>query len=365
MSYKVVFQKPIHATVLNRFYHVTATNCSSKKLGAKLCKMLNPSAKRSWYPSFTDMNTLPSVKSLTKVKHEPSKQGNRRIAVLNKLFMKHITDLMSSGSSSVDIVGRGIEISKVKISPDLQRVNIFWVCKGDTSDEDTEALLSRMAGPIRHELSTLRLMGEVPYIVFVKDRLEAQIVDLDRRLARADFGEDYAPTELGHLLKTDFTLATKLSPEMKAKIKQLEDEMPIEEEPIPEMTHNVFGLEHDKIMNRLVAARRKSKEAWSNVDLDNNVIKYRAPAEKSPEVDTKSQKQDLAEFLHKRQIQQNKIHKEMRDARALQAIQLNDRNEQPDDEDDDMDYEEEDDDSFIYTGNLGNGNDLWNKKSAQ
>lgn len=68
---------------------------------------------RKWHPTYSEMNTLPSIKSLTKVSHEPGKRGVRRIAVLNKLFMKHITDLMSTGSSGLDIVGRGIEISKV------------------------------------------------------------------------------------------------------------------------------------------------------------------------------------------------------------------------------------------------------------
>lgn len=47
-------------------------------------------------------------------------------------------------------------------------MNVFWVCKGDLSDKETEVLLNKIAGPLRHELSTLRVMGEVPYVVFVK-----------------------------------------------------------------------------------------------------------------------------------------------------------------------------------------------------
>lgn len=56
---------------------------------------------------------MPSVKSLTKIKYEPGKRGVRRKAMLNKLFMKNITDLMSTGTMSMHVVGRGIEISKV------------------------------------------------------------------------------------------------------------------------------------------------------------------------------------------------------------------------------------------------------------
>lgn len=59
---------------------------------------------------------MPSVKSLTKTQHEPGKRSVRRAAMLNKMFMKQITDLMSTGTVSMNIVGRGIEISKVLIS---------------------------------------------------------------------------------------------------------------------------------------------------------------------------------------------------------------------------------------------------------
>jgi hypothetical protein len=43
------------------------------------------------------------------------KQGQnfRRVAVLNKLFMRHITDMMASGEVASEIFGRGIEISRV------------------------------------------------------------------------------------------------------------------------------------------------------------------------------------------------------------------------------------------------------------
>lgn len=57
---------------------------------------------------------LPSVKSLTKTQKESGKRAIRRTAMLNKVFMKQITDIMSTGTVSMDIVGRGIEISKVR-----------------------------------------------------------------------------------------------------------------------------------------------------------------------------------------------------------------------------------------------------------
>ncbi|CAG4946789.1 unnamed protein product [Colias eurytheme] len=276
--------------------------------------MLNPKGKRQWYPSQSiDMNMLPSLKSLTKTTKEPDNRGVRRMAVLNKLFMKHITDIMSTGTVSMDIVGRGIEISKVQVTPDFKTVNVFWVCKSKSTDEETERVLKNTAGRLRHELSTLRLMGEIPYIGFVKDKQEARIVDLDRRLAQADYGEDYTPTDVGQILKSEFTLDMKLPPDVKAIIKKMEDEQEIVDDPIPDMTNSIYGLDHTKIMNRLLAARKRTSDAWASLDSDSPVISYRKSEETSSNVDLKKQKQELAEFLLKRQILQNKLHKKSKE----------------------------------------------------
>ncbi|KAG6456532.1 hypothetical protein O3G_MSEX009762 [Manduca sexta] len=329
-----------------RYYHMSCALYNLKKQGMKLCKMVNPKTKRQWYPQI-EAPAMPSLKSLTKVKNEPGKRGIRRMAMLNKMFMKQITDMMSTGTVAMDIVGRGIEISKVNISPDFQRVNVFWVCKGDTTDEETETLLNKTAGALRHELSTLRVMGQVPYISFVKDHQEARLVDLDRCLAAADYGEDFKATDMGHILKSEFTLVTKLSAEMKAKIQRIEEELPIEDDAIPEMTHNVYGLDHAKIMSRLLAARKKSRDAWQNLGND-SVISYRVSQEsKPPEVNTTSQSKELAEFLQKRQILQNKLSKQLRSSNVdWMAHDKEDDNEEEiiyDDEyEDELFYEEDD-----------------------
>lgn len=68
---------------------------------------------RQWYPTQLETDIMPSVKSLTKTQNEPGKRAIRRSSMLNKMFMKHITDLMSTSTVAIDVVGRGIEISKV------------------------------------------------------------------------------------------------------------------------------------------------------------------------------------------------------------------------------------------------------------
>ncbi|PZC83766.1 hypothetical protein B5X24_HaOG206923 [Helicoverpa armigera] len=331
----------------HRLYHLSCANFSFKKQGIKLCKMINPKSKRQWYPSQQlNADALPTVQSLTKQKYEPGKRGQRRTAMLNKMFMKQITDMLSTGTVSMDVVGRGIEISKVNVTPDLNAVNVFWVCKGDASDDETEKLLNKVAGGLRHELSTLRVMGEIPYIVFVKDKQETHLIDLDRRLALADYGEDYVPTDMGHMLKSEFVLNTKLSPEVKAKIKKLEDDLPIFEEPIPEMTHNVYGLDHSKIMSRLLAARKKTRDAWSTLNTENDVISYRVNPDKVPE-SVSNQRKELADFLMQRQILEKKIQKRLKDSR--QDLLLTEKAEETEEvEDDDEYYEDSDEESYNY-----------------
>lgn len=39
--------------------------------------------------------------------------NSRRSKVLNKVFMRYITDIMATGQYSSEIVGRGIEINRV------------------------------------------------------------------------------------------------------------------------------------------------------------------------------------------------------------------------------------------------------------
>lgn len=57
---------------------------------------------------------------------------------------------------------------QVKVTSDFKSLNVFWICKGDARDDEIEYLLNSVAGILRHELSILRLMGEVPFVTFVK-----------------------------------------------------------------------------------------------------------------------------------------------------------------------------------------------------
>jgi len=76
----------------------------------------------------------------------------------------------------------------------------------------------------------------------------------------------------------------------------------MQEEPIPEMTHCVFGLDHDKILKRLLAAKKKSHDAWLSLNDENKVISYRSPPTDTSQPSVGNQKKELAEFLLQRQV---------------------------------------------------------------
>ena len=195
--------------------------------------------KRGWYnsPSQGTLNQFSSVKSIS----NPTgvqKHTNRRITVLNHLFMKNITDLMATGAMAESITGLGIEVSHVRIAPDFQNINVFWLAKGDEDDEAIENLLRKCSGHLRHELSQLRVMGEVPRIHFVKDLEFAKYVEVERILKGADKGSE------------DDEVATH----EEAQEKLIDH--------LPEMRHDVFGLPHNVIFSKIQEKLKVTKVAW-------------------------------------------------------------------------------------------------------
>lgn len=195
--------------------------------------------KKSWY-SNSDSPKLTSPAGLSRNQGQ-GKEQLRRVSVLNKLFMKNITDLMATGDVSEKLLGRGLEVSRVKVGSDFQGVNVYWLAKGNDHDDEIQTVLNMAAHSIRHELSQLRLMGEVPKITFVKDRIYAKVLEVDHLLEGADLGE------------TNLDL--------------LDDDNDHEEDSLPEMRNDVFGLNQSEIMERVTRRLKKSKNAWEKYEM--------------------------------------------------------------------------------------------------
>jgi len=70
--------------------------------------------RKVWYKPNVGAN--PTFEELIKqtTKNSAGRQTSKRLAVLNKLLMENITDLMATGENSDKLMGYGLEISKVK-----------------------------------------------------------------------------------------------------------------------------------------------------------------------------------------------------------------------------------------------------------
>lgn len=156
-------------------------------------------------------------------------------------------------------------MSCVKVSPDFQSLNIFWLAQDDENDSDIEQILRTMAGSVRHELSQLRLMGEVPRIYFVRDKHFSKAIEVDALLSKADFGADFVPTDPTLFMKATLELQMKLSDDIRARIyeaeEEAEDDDSVEEE-FPVMRNDVMGIDHSYIMKKITVNMDKTKKAW-------------------------------------------------------------------------------------------------------
>ncbi|XP_030381585.1 uncharacterized protein LOC115629285 [Scaptodrosophila lebanonensis] len=247
------------------------------KIFSKLFGNRIAGSKKRWYPS-TDVNNSgstgfqpPSVvfqasqfgKSGRNNASGP-KQNTRRMSVLNKLFMAHITDLLATGEAADIIVGRGLQISLVKTSPDFSCVNVYWIGSGNLQEDAAlETDLQRCSGMLRHELSQLRLMGEVPRIKFLRDKSKTKLHSLELILqSEKEKGEVVEP-----LQSFDVTQTARYEFYGNSATCPVPNESGDALYTLPEMRHDVLGLDHRLIMSKVLRKMMKSKQAWDRSQL--------------------------------------------------------------------------------------------------
>lgn len=233
------------------------------KILTKLFGGRTTGSKKRWIPSNNmtiseAKGALSATTDIGKSVRRNSKDASRRMKVLNKLFMSHITDLLATGEVSEQILGKGLQIFRTKVSQDFAYISVYWMGTGDTkTDIELEAELKRCSGVLRHQLSQLDLMGRVPRIQFVKDNSQASMQQVETVLKKLAVDsdkegeqslEDYSnQIEKAHFFGSDISV-----------IQSYEDD----NMELPKMRHDVFGLDHSAIMNRILAKMHKSQDAW-------------------------------------------------------------------------------------------------------
>lgn len=228
-----------------RLFSTSSTWYSSPSKAAKvLSKLMNggkASKKKRYYDETSDRAPKFMAATTLANTNRQGKESNRRVAVLNKLFMKNITDLMATGSFASDLYGYGIQISRVRVAPDFREASIYWFSTNMNKDVKIDGVLKPLAFRLRHELSQLRLMGEIPQLSFVQDKQYYIEGLLNSLLKEADYGDQEKDAD----------------DEAVVLVAEVEDRLCE-----PEMKHDILGLDHAQIMTRIRQSVDKTNKAW-------------------------------------------------------------------------------------------------------
>lgn len=267
-------------------------------------RMLNKlmTGKRKPNFKFTDKSTIMEKSSsfdITK-KTSTTKISQRRTIVLNKMFMRHVTDIIASGPIGYELYGLGLEITKVNVCQRYHGLNIFWRTTAITDLALIEQKLESIKGKLRHELHQMQLLGNIPHLTFVRDTQLSRIDDLYNAIANADYGDDYQPNESKSKVKCDFDIR---KPDENIESSD-------ENSTILPMRQDVFGVNHAAIMGRIKQSMVKSKQAWKAYEDQTSQHSIEKPftfatsfeSIRQEQINTQQSQDVLKEFLVRRKL---------------------------------------------------------------
>ncbi|KYN34317.1 Putative ribosome-binding factor A, mitochondrial [Trachymyrmex septentrionalis] len=279
---------------------------------------------RKWYDPSTELRSVTNI-NLTNT--SPSMHTKRRMIIRDKLFMQHITDMMSMGQVS-DIIKESIEITHVKITQDFKCVNVFYISSSDTPIDHES--LQKCAGIIRHELSQLRVIGMVPPIYFVENKLYFREKEVEKRLAMITFEED---SETSDVSSVDQILHKKPIVNDNSKMDEFYIQLPI-------MRHDVLGLDHHKIMSQITSVVSKAKKAAQirMLDMDTSTEKSDPVSKEVKFLTREEQRKVFSDFLIKRKREARRM--KQSDGRKLLNNLEEEMNNEESDYENDVDADE-------------------------
>ncbi|XP_068252554.1 putative ribosome-binding factor A, mitochondrial [Nyctibius grandis] len=219
---------------------------SSAALGGSrnlLKKMLRKKKKKFWYDSPTlgskmiyKPDKLASVMKDDQIKTR--KEDNIRRRVLNSLIHKAVAEMMTTCEVNQELYDLKLEICKVSLASNFSACRVYWNPAGTTDKESyVESVLQKSAPRIRYLLTSQQILGNVPPIVFVKDKEAAAVKEIEELLSIADFGP---PEELETLSQND-------SSELFSAATQSSDSP---------MRSNLFGIDHELLNKQIMEYKR-------------------------------------------------------------------------------------------------------------
>ncbi|GAB1301895.1 Putative ribosome-binding factor A, mitochondrial [Apodemus speciosus] len=173
------------------------------------------------------------------------KEDSIRLRVLNGLLYKSLSELLCTPEVSQEVYDLNVELSKVSVTSDFSACRVYWKT-GVSAEQNrhTEAVLQRSAAYMRkktrvHLLISQQTLRNVPPIVFVQDKRDIVLAEVDRLLAVADFGP---PDERDDLdgLRNPGAQAPHDSPE-------------------PSTHPNLCGIDHEALNKQIMEYKRKKE----------------------------------------------------------------------------------------------------------
>ncbi|GAB6033779.1 hypothetical protein CHUAL_013941 [Chamberlinius hualienensis] len=247
---------------------VLKTDVTTLRNAAFLKKMMKKLNERTAPNKSLIMNPNEPLKDYARGKTSP-----RRQKVLNNLLLRHISDVLSSGETDLAILGKGIEITRVEVSDDVTSADIFWYCSATENSDEIQKLLSDGAGTLRQILSSLYFMGHVPFLKFVKDPLQENVMDVERILATADMGPEFERPLTYQVM--DQINPVSVSDVVKHKIEDKPVEVVEEVKKSPKLRNNIYGLDRDALIRKVQERNRSSNFSFSaNASISNRQYVY-------------------------------------------------------------------------------------------
>ncbi|NXS70284.1 RBFA factor, partial [Pandion haliaetus] len=208
--------------------------------------------KKFWYdsPTLGSKMMYKPTKLASVMKDDQTrtrKEDNIRCRVLNSLIHKAVTEMMATSEVNQELYDLRLEICKAKMLVFLQvslasnfsACRVYWNPAATTEKESyVESVLQKSAPRIRYLLMSQQILGNVPPIVFLKDKEAAAVKEIEELLSIADFG----PPE-----EEEETLSQNDSSKLFSSATQSSD---------APMHSNLFGIDHELLNKQIMDYKR-------------------------------------------------------------------------------------------------------------
>ncbi|XP_052655844.1 putative ribosome-binding factor A, mitochondrial isoform X2 [Harpia harpyja] len=167
------------------------------------------------------------------------KEDNIRCRVLNSLIHRAVTEMMATSEVNQELYDLKLEICKVSLASNFSACRVYWNPAVATEEESyVESVLQKSAPRIRYLLMSQQIVGNVPPIVFLKDKEAAAVKEIEELLSIADFGRPEEEEE---------TLSQNDSSELFSSATQSSDSP---------MQSNLFGIDHELLNKQIMDYKR-------------------------------------------------------------------------------------------------------------